>query len=599
MNNKEPIRTKNMDLSNSPRYSWQIPRSNNKNSSLILLLIGVLLNVFLLSDSLLALQKQDSLPFLRDVTQQAGLNLRTTCGTVEKKFIIEGNGSGCAWIDYDNDGWTDLFIVNGISSKNLFENSERADRSPNFLFRNQGDGTFTQVTENSGVLGTGLGNGVAAADYNNDGLIDLFVTNYGRDLLYRNDGNGAFTEVGVASGVSGGSEWSTGAAFGDYDRDGWVDLYVARYLEFDTKNPPLKGEFCAYRGIPVMCGPKGLTGAPDVLYRNNGNGTFTDVTVSAGVMDHRLFYGFVPIFEDLDNDGYPELFITNDAHPNLLYHNQQDGTFKEVALLWGVGYNSQGTAQANMGLAVGDVGGDGFTDLFVTTFSNEYYPFFRNLGGGQFEEISQQLGLVTMTLPYLGWSTFLLDFDNDGLLDLFISNGHIFPQLNTSHENYRQQDLLLRGTKDFGFQEVTDEVGLNKVPTRSSRGGAYCDYDNDGDLDLLVLAIDDYPTLLRNEEGENGHSWIQFLLTGKNSNRSALGATVKIVANSQTQFSRVRSGGSFLSQHDLRLHFGVGKAKKIDIAEITWPSGSTQTLKAIQTNQLIHLREGDTYHSSK
>ncbi len=543
--------------------------------------------------SAVARPDHSSLPTLRDVTQEAGLNIVTTCGTIEKNFIIEGNGSGCAWIDYDNDGWTDLYIVNGISHKNLFAGDENPARSPNFLFRNQGDGTFIRVTGTAGVSGTGLGNGVAAADYDNDGLIDLFVSNYGRDLLYKNSGNGTFAEVGVEAGVAGPHVWSTGAAFGDYDRDGWVDLYVARYLEFDVENPPLQGEFCGYRGIGVMCGPKGLTGSPDVLYRNNGDGTFTDVTGAAGVVPGKPLYGFSPVFEDFDNDGYPDLFVTNDAHPNFLYHNQKDGTFREVALLWGVGYNSQGTAQANMGVAVGDVGGDGWMDLFVTTFSDEYYPFFRNSGGGRFDEISTQLGLATITLPYLGWATFFLDFDNDGALDLFVANGHIFPQVEASHETYRQQDFLLRGSGDFGFTHVTDQVGLSQVPVRSSRGGAYCDYDNDGDLDLVVLAIDDPPTLLRNEGG-NRRNWVQLLLSGRGSNFSAIGAKVKVVAGSKTQFGRVRSGGSFLSQHDLRLHFGLGKAGLVDLVEITWPDGQRQTLKDIKANQLIRVREGES-----
>ena len=534
---------------------------------------------------------ENPLPILRDVTQRAGLNIVTTCGSIEKKFIIEGSGSGCAWIDYNDDGWTDLYIVTGISHDNLFAGEENATRAPNFLFRNNGDGTFAEVTGKAGVSGTGLGNGVAAADYDNDGLIDLFVTNYGRDLLYRNNGDGTFTEVAGRAGVAGGPVWSTGATFGDYDRDGWVDLYVARYLEFDVETPPLQ---CGYRGIPVMCGPKGLTGSPDVLYRNNGDGTFTDVTVSAGVVDRKPLYGFSPVFEDFDNDGYPDLFVTNDTHPNFLYHNQQDGTFREVALLWGVGYNQQGTAQASMGVAVGDVGGDGFMDLFVTTFSDEYYPFFRNAGGGMFEEVSQRLGLAAKTLPYLGWATFFLDFDNDGALDLFVANGHLYPQVEPSHGSYRQQDFLLRGSGDFGFVEVTDQVGLNQVPVRSSRGGAYCDYDNDGDLDLLVLAIDDRPTLLRNDGG-NRQNWIQLILSGRRSNRSAVGATVKIVAGSKTQFGRVRSGGSFLSQHDLRLHFGLANASLVDLVEITWPNGQRQTLQSVKTNQIIRLQEGEAY----
>ena len=530
------------------------------------------------------------LPILRDVTQEAGLKLVTTCGTPQKKFIIEGNGSGCAWIDYDNDGWTDLYVVNGISSAALMERREDAASAPNFLFRNRGDGTFSQVTTKAGVAGTGLGNGVAATDYDNDGWIDLFVTNYGRDLLYRNNGNGTFHEVGATAGVAGKGEWSTGAAFGDYDGDGWLDLYVARYLEFDVDDPPLGGEFCGYRGIPVMCGPKGLKGAPDVLYRNNGDGTFTDVTQAAGVTDDKLLYGFSPVFEDFDNDGDPDLFVTNDAGPNYYFRNRGDGTFRESALLAGVGYNAQGTAQADMGVAVGDVGGDGRVDLFTTTFSEEYYPFFRNLGPGGFEEVSQPVGLATRTLPYLGWATFFLDVDNDGNLDLFVANGHIFPQVEPSLETYRQPDLLFSGNGEFGFQDISSRVELDQAPVRSSRGGAFCDYDNDGDLDLLVLAIDDPPTLLRNDGG-NRRNWLQFRLTGSRGNRSAVGARVKIVAGSKTRTGRVRTGGSFLSQNDLRLHFGLGEAAAADRVEIRWPDGAGQVLTNVQANQIVHIEE--------
>ena len=543
-----------------------------------------------LAPSLLLLAQP--LPILRDVTREAGLNLVTTCGTPQKKFIIEGNGSGCAWIDYDNDGWTDLYIVNGISSAALMAGREDAASAPNFLFRNRGDGTFSQVTVNAGVAGTGLGNGVAAADYDNDGWIDLFVTNYGRDLLYRNNGNGTFTEVGASAGVAGAGEWSTGAAFGDYDGDGWLDLYVARYLEFDVDDPPLGGEFCGYRGIPVMCGPKGLTGAPDVLYRNNGDGTFIDVTRAAGVQDEKLLYGFTPVFEDFDNDGHPDLFVTNDAGPNYLYRNRRDGTFRETALLAGVGYNAQGTAQADMGVAAGDVGGDGRIDLFTTTFSEEYYPFFRNLGAGGFEEVSQPVGLATRTLPYLGWATFFLDFDNDGNLDLFVANGHIFPQVEPSLETYRQPDLLFRGNGEFGFQDVTDQVDLHQAPVRSSRGGATCDYDNDGDLDLLVLAIDDSPTLLRNDGG-NRRNWLQFRLAGRRGNRSAIGTRIKVVTGSKTRTGRVRSGGGFLSQNDLRLHFGLGEAAAAERVEIRWPGGGSQVLMNVQANQIVRIEEAE------
>lgn len=561
-------------------------------------LFRILLSGFLLlSGSWVRATSQNYQTIFEDVSEAAGLNIATTCGTIDKKFIVEGNGSGCAWIDYDNDGWMDLYIVNGISLENLFEGETDASRAPNFLFRNNADGTFTEVTRKAGIPGSGLGNGVVAADYDNDGFIDLFVTNYGEDILYRNNGNGTFTNVTGGANVGGGHWWSTGATFGDYDRDGWVDLYVSRYIDFDLKNPPTGGASCKYRGLPVMCGPLGLKGAPDVLYRNLGDGTFREVTAAAGVADKQLGYGFSAVFEDLDNDGFPELFVTNDAGQNYLYQNRKDGTFQELALLAGVAYNREGRAQANMGVALGDIGNDGRTDLFVTTFSEDYYPLFRSFGNFNFEEISFQAKLGKITIPYLGWATIFGDFDNDGALDLFMANGHLYPQASEIESlNYKQQDLLFRGAGGFRFEDVSGAAGLARLPPKSSRGAAACDYDNDGDLDLAVLAIDDTLTLLRNNGGNSGH-WLQLRLVGRPGNRSAVGAKVKAVTGDRVLNRRIRSGGNYLSHNDLRLHFGLGTSEEVDRIEIVWPGGGRDTLEKIKAGRILTIVEGESMGS--
>ena len=560
--------------------------------------LPVLLSAFLLlSGSHVLAIAQDFQMSFEDVSNAAGLNITTTCGTLEKKFIVEGNGSGCAWIDYNNDGWMDLYIVNGISLENLFEGATDVSRAPNFLFQNNADGTFTEVTQKAGIRGSGLGNGVVAADYNNDGFIDLFVSNYGEDLLYRNDGDGTFTNVAGSANVDGGRWWSTGATFGDYDRDGWVDLYVTRYIDFDIRNPPTRGASCNYRGLPVMCGPLGLKGAPDALYRNQGDGTFREVTAAAGVEDKKLGYGFSAVFEDLDNDGFPDLFVTNDAGQNFLYQNRKDGTFRELALLAGVAYNREGRAQANMGVALGDIGNDGFTDLFVTTFSEDYYPLFRNLGNLDFEEISFEARLGKITIPYLGWATFFGDFDNDGVLDLFMANGHLYPQASEIESlSYKQQHLFFRGAADFHFEDVSRAVGITRLSPKSSRGAAACDYDNDGDLDLVVLAIDDTPALLRNNGGNRGQ-WIQLRLVGRPGNRSAIGTTVKVATGERVRHGRVRSGGNYLSHNDLRLHFGLGKSAQVDRIEINWPSGRRETLENVKAGQTLTIVEGESIGS--
>lgn len=556
-----------------------------------LLQAGVMLLLSGVAVQLLSIppEKAESLRF-SDWTSSAGLHLKTFCGTQEKRFIVEGNGSGCGWFDFDRDGWQDLYIVNGIDLENFLAARESAERHPNFLFRNNGDGTFTDVTAAAGVSGTGLGNGVALADFDGDGWMDIFVTNYGRDLLYRNRGDGTFEEVGRQAGVAGGDLWSTGAVFGDFDLDGWLDLYVARYLSLDRQNMPLDGEFCRFRGLDVMCGPLGLPPTPDSLYRNLGDGTFEDVSSTSGILDVKARHGFSALFEDFDDDGYPDLFVANDSGPNFLFHNLQDGTFHEVGLASGVAFNAEGRPQADMGIAAGDVGYDGRTDLFVTTFADDYFPFFQNKGDLFFEENSRQAGLAAATVAALGWGTFLFDYDADGVLDLFAAAGHLYPEMEgVLGTSYHQADLLFRGNPHhpFRFIDARSETGWSELPVRSSRGAAYCDFDNDGDLDWLILAIDDSPTLVRNNT--TGQNWL-LVQAETREGAPAIGALVEVEVGGRRRYGRVRSGGSFLSQNDLRVHFGFGRQTGPLTVRIHWAAGNSTTIGDVQVNQILRVR---------
>src|SRR5207249_687087 len=361
------------------------------------------------------------------------------------------------------------------------------------------------------------GQGAVAADFNNDGNVDLFVTNFGPNILYKNNGNGTFTDVTEKAGVAGGNTWHTGATFGDYDKDGYLDLYVCGYIDFDIYNPPDRSKlYCAFRGVNVKaCGPRGLKGAPDKLYRNNGDGTFSDVTDRAGVTDKNLYYGFAAIIEDFDGDGWPDIVVTNDANPNYFYRNKGNGSFEEIGATAGFAYDAQGLEQANMGLAIGDIDNDGWMDLFVTTFAGQSYTLFHNDGKGMFTDTSYPSGLGAVTMPYLGWSTFFLDYNNDGWKDLFCVNGHVYPELDGRFKDsdYRQRLLLFRNLRDGKFREVAHEVGIGGVRL-PGRGGAFCDYDNDGDLDMCVVSIDDRPLLLQNQGGQAAGNWLQLKSVG-------------------------------------------------------------------------------------
>jgi hypothetical protein len=522
-----------------------------------------------------------------DVARQAGIDVTIVSGGAKKNYVLEVNGSGACWLDYDADGYLDLYLVNGATLAEL--QSKQPRTAANYLFRNRRDGTFENVTTKAGVPGRGWGFGCVAADYDSDGRTDLLVTNFGPNILYRNRGDGTFEDATARAGVGGGEVWHAGAAFGDYDGDGYLDLFVPGYLNFDARNPELKT--CEWRGIKVnACGPLGYQGAPDALYRNNGNGTFTEVTAKAGVTDRQLYFGFQAAFEDFDDDGRPDLFVANDSNPNYLYRNRGDGTFEEVGVAAGVAYTANGKEMSSMGVAVADYDGDGRMDIFVTTFANDNYVLFHNEGDGTFTDISYPSGVGEPTIPYLGWATCFLDYDNDGRRDLFAANGHVYPEVDGRiAETYAQPLQLFRNLGEGRFAEVSEAAGLRALPPRSARGGACADFDNDGDVDVLVSNIDDKPMLLRNEGGNAGR-WLTVRLVGK-TNRDAVGAKVTVAAGGLVQQDRVRAGGSYLSTNDARLHFGLGGAAEVERIEIVWPGGGTQRLEKARSNQILTIRE--------
>jgi enediyne biosynthesis protein E4 len=528
----------------------------------------------------------------KDVAAAAGVQPLIISGGKTKKYVLEVNGSGACWFDYNNDGNVDLYLVNGSTLDQLQQKSHSQSREHNHLYRNNGNGTFTDVTDTAHVPGSGWGFGCAAADYDNDGKTDLLITNFGPNILYHNNGNGTFTDVAAKAGLAGANIWHTGAAFADYDGDGLVDIYIAGYLDFNALHPELKT--CDYRGVQVhACGPLGYKGEPDALYHNNGDGTFTDVTVKAGVVDRPLYFGFSVVFEDLDGDERPDIFVANDSNPNYFYRNRGDGTFEESATAAGLAYNENGKEMSSMGVAVGDYDNDGRTDLFVTTFANDNYVLFHNDGKGLFSDVSFQSGVGEATVSNLGWAAFFLDYDNDGYKDLFAANGHVYPEVDgkLNRETYREPLLLFHNLHNGKFQETGQAAGLRALPPNSARGGAYCDYDNDGDLDMVVSNIDDRPQILRNDGGNSKH-WLEMRLVGTRSNRDAIGALVKVKAGDLVQWDRVRTGGSYISGNDLRLHFGLGDHEAADTIEIRWPSGATESIEKVQSNRILTIEEG-------
>jgi enediyne biosynthesis protein E4 len=537
-----------------------------------------------------------------DGTKQAGLDkFHHRSGSPQKETILETMGSGVAVLDYDNDGWLDIYLLNG-STFAAMKGQESPPRA--MLLHNNHDGTFTDVTDKAGVANDRWGFGVAIADYDNDGWPDIYVANYGKNRLYHNNHDGTFTDVAEKAGVALGG-WSTSATWGDYDHDGLLDLFVPGYVKFDLDHPPIAGHgsipqnFCQFRGIAVMCGPRGLPGEPDHLFRNNGDSTFTDVSVKAGVSDRDGYYGLGAVFVDVDDDGWVDLAVANDSVPNYLYRNRHDGTFEDISYASGFALSEDGREQASMGIAVGDYNRDGKVDLFTTTFSDDYKTLYRNDGEGSFTDVSFRAGLATPTIPFLSWGTAFIDFDNDGLLDLFIANGHVYPQVNQQDwgTTWAERPQLFRNLDGSKFQEVPPATGSGLADVIPARGAAFGDLFNDGHMDVVLNNLDSPPVLLRNVAHNSNHWLTLKLIGGPKSPKDAIGAKVFLSAGGARQRMDVISGGSYLSSSDLRPHFGLGSAKKIDSIEIDWPSGLKQMLDVTLINRdgldrIVTIQEG-------
>ena len=487
-----------------------------------------------------------------------------------------------AFFDYDADGDLDVLIVTGSTFERLPAGGDRMVT----LFRNDG-GRFTDVTTASGLTRRGWGTGVCVADYDNDGFEDIYVTAFTGNVLWHNVGGRRFEATAQAAD----SQWSTGCAFGDYDRDGYVDLYVANYVRMEPgKVPSRTTGTCRFMNIDVACGPRPLPGEPDRLYHNTGKGTFVDVTKRAGIIDPG-YYGFSVLFSDLDDDGWPDIYVANDSTPNLFFRNQRNGTFVEQALLSGLAVTADGREQSGMGVDAGDYDGDGRLDIVKTNFSQDYTSLYHNDGDGLFTDVSFRSGLAATLGRYLGWGVGFVDLDNDGLLDLFIANGHIYPDVErTGTSTFRQRNQVFRNVGGGRFRHATDEIGGPLLVEKSSRGAAFGDYDDDGDIDVLVSVLDEGPMLLRNDT-KGGH-WITLRLEGTVSNRSAIGAKVTVEAAGRRHVAEVRSGGSYVSQNDKRVHVGLGPATAVDRVSIRWPNGKVETATALAADRFYVAREG-------
>ena len=527
----------------------------------------------------------------QNIAEQAGLShWHHTAGTSAKRFILEAKGPGVCLLDYDNDGWLDIYLVNGSTYDAL---AGKATAPHAALFHNNHDGTFTEVTEAAGVANDRWGYGCAVADYDNDGWPDLYVTNYGKNRLYHNNHNGTFTDVGEKAGVAIGT-WSTGATFGDYDGDGRLDLFVAGYLKFDIDNPPdAKG--CQFRGVQVMCGPRGLKGELDHLFHNNGDGTFTDVSVKAGVSDPIGYYGLGALFVNLNNDGKVDLVVANDSTPNYLYINRGDGTFDDQSMLGGYALSDDGREQANMGIAAGDYENNGHMDLVNTTFSDDYDVVFKNDGQANFKDVSYAAGVALPSYPFVGFGDGFLDYDNDGWKDLLIANGHVYPIVDEHPEwgtSYAERPLLFHNLRNGKFDLVPPVEGTGLATVSVGRGAAFGDIFNDGKIDVVINNMDGVPVLLRNVNPDR-HHWVELkLVGGAKSPRDAVGATVYLAAGGVRQRGDVLSGGSYLSSNDMRIHFGLGDATKVDEVEIHWPSGAIERLNTVAIDRILTIEEG-------
>jgi len=526
-----------------------------------------------------------------DVTKAAGINF-SSFSSPDKKYIVESMGGGVALFDFDGDGRLDIYLVNSYTVDAALANRPRPHAA---LYRNLGNGTFEEVAAKAGVADPGWAMGVAVADCDNDGFDDLYVTCFGPNRLYHNRGNGTFEDVTEKAGV-GDPRFSTGAAWGDYNRDGYLDLFVSNYVDFKLEDLPQfgKGKLCQYRGVPVQCGPRGLPGSGDILYRNNGDGTFTDVSKAAKVDDPSGYYGLGVTWTDFDDDGWPDILVANDATPNYAYRNNHDGTFTEMGFTLGFAVNENGIEQGSMGISIGDYDRDGRLDVVVTNFSDDYNTIYHKNPDGTFTDVSRTTKTAEASIPYVGWGTKFFDYDNDGWLDLFIVNGHVYPQIEGAYPGgmYRQRKLVYRNLRDGTFTEVAQALGSALMEPRASRGAAFGDYDDDGDVDVIVNDLDGPPMLLRNDGGSRAGHWISLKLVGTRSNRNAVGAKVWLKAGGLTQVDEVRSGDSYVSHSDWRLHFGLGSETQVAEVIIRWPNGTTEKLTNLPVDKVVTVVEG-------
>ena len=540
--------------------------------------------------------KEIGVSFL-NVARESGLNAKTIYGGEHKnKYLLETTGCGAAFYDFDNDDWLDIFLVNGWR----LEGFPKGQEPVSHLFKNNRDGTFTDVTMKSGLIHYGWGQGVCVGDYDNDGFDDIYITSFGKNVLYHNNGNGTFTDVTQKAGVgTSGKRWNTGCAFVDYDRDGHLDLFVANYIDMDLKTAPVpESGPCEYKGILVACGPPGLLGGKNVLFHNNGDGTFSDVSEHAGIFQANGTYGLGVLTSDFNNDGWPDIYVANDSTASALYQNRKNGTFSDVAMEAGCALSADGKPQAGMGVSAADYDLDGNLDIVKTNFAGDTPSLYHNIGGGNFEDATFPAGLGKHT-QYLGWGCGFFDMDNDGWPDILICNGHVYPEVEQlrTEAGYAQQKVLYRNLRNGHFEDVSSQAGPGILVPAPSRGAAFGDFDNDGDIDVVVNTVNDFPQLLRCDSRlEN--NWLKIKTIGTKSNRSGIGARLRCVTHPpgetspHQQIDEVRSGGSYISQNDLRVHFGIGRAERIELLEIRWPSGAVETLKEVKPNQMIVVKEG-------
>ncbi|MGE5815802.1 MAG: CRTAC1 family protein [Acidobacteriota bacterium] len=526
-----------------------------------------------------------------NTARDAGLSAITTYGgKTSNRYLLETTGCGVALLDYDGDGWLDVFLVNGSTLEGFPKGAEPV----NHLYRNKHDGTFEDVTEKAGLKASGWGQGACAGDYDNDGDEDLFVSYWGRNRLYRNNGNGTFSDVTESAGVLDKRDrWGAGCAFLDYNRDGRLDLFVANYIDMDLRTAPVpESGLCLYKGVPVACGPPGLQGGKNVLYRNEGNGTFADVSEPSGIARAAGTYGLGVSTLDFDDDGWTDVYVANDSNPSALYRNNHDGTFTDIGVRSGCAYSQDGKPQAGMGVAVADIDHNGTFDIFKTNFAGDTSTLYVNTGDGFCDDRTFASG-IGLNTRWLGWGVGFLDLDRDGWKDLFLVNGHVYPEVEQlkTEAGYKQRKVVYRNLRNGRFEDISERLGAPVTTPKAGRGAAFGDIDNDGDTDVVINNVHDSPDLFRLDSRPGPH-WVTIKLVGVTSNRDAIGAKLKLTTADGTQVDEVRGGGSYYSQNDLRVNFGLGAAPRVDRLEVRWPNGRTEWWASPGVDQIVTLKEG-------